>query len=621
MFNFRTYLNCLIISLLLLGATAAVSAQTPDATPQTANAHPTAPAPEPAAARFGAVIPTEPVPAQTPQTLRPTPDLLRLGVDNGRAVTLSMNDAIRRALENNNDIEIARDDVRLAETQLRVLQGVFDPIFSFSPTYSRSTRPQGTSLGGAGSSGTVSGSNFTYNTSVTKEFDKNGMSVTGFFNNQRQTTSSSFSSFSPSYSSDLGVRFQMPLWRERKIDRTRRDIRIQRKFLEQSDADFRRRTIEVIAQVQNAYWDLVFALRDQENRVANLSLSRENLRRVEAQITVGSAAPLARAEVLTELSNREAEVLSATQTVSSAENNLKQLLLREAQDADWGAQIVPTDKPNFDDTPVSLPDALTEARANRPEMRRLQLARDINDVNQEFAKDQLKPRINLTASYTNTGLAGSPLQSGSVTSPLIAGSAAANTNADAFLLNEVNRLRGLQGLPVLTPPTITFNTSPPADLIGGYGRNLVNTLKFKTNEYSVGVTIELPFKNKTAQANLAAAQISRHQIDTQARQTEQSIELEVRNAAQALETARQRVLTAREARKNAELQLAGEQKLYQVGRSTTFVLFSRENTLANARNAEVRAETDYNKALANLQRATSSTLRANNVIIDTPTVP
>jgi HAE1 family hydrophobic/amphiphilic exporter-1 len=104
------------------------------------------------------------------------------------------------------------------------------------------------------------------------------------------------------------------------------------------------------------------------------------------------------------------------------------------------------------------------------------------------------------------------------------------------------------------------------------------------------------------------------------RSQELGVEVEVRNAAQAVETARRRVLSARQARENAELQLAGEQRLYQVGRSTTFLLFQRENQLVNARNQELRAETDYNKALAELQRATSTTLRANNVIVETPTM-
>ncbi|HYO90582.1 MAG TPA: TolC family protein, partial [Pyrinomonadaceae bacterium] len=132
---------------------------------------------------------------------------------------------------------------------------------------------------------------------------------------------------------------------------------------------------------------------------------------------------------------------------------------------------------------------------------------------------------------------------------------------------------------------------------------------------------QLPLRNRTAQANLAGANIQRTQLEASTRLQEQVVEVEVRNAAQAVETARRRVITARAARENAELQLQGEQRLYQVGRSTTFLLFQRENALTNARNAELRAETDYNKALADLQRATSTTLRANNVIVETPTVP
>ena len=93
---------------------------------------------------------------------------------------------------------------------------------------------------------------------------------------------------------------------------------------------------------------------------------------------------------------------------------------------------------------------------------------------------------------------------------------------------------------------------------------------------------------------------------------------EVRNAVQALETARQRVLSARKARTNAEIQLEGERKLFEAGRSTTFILFQRENSLANARNAEIRAETDYNKAISDLQRATSTTFQMNNIEIQSP---
>jgi outer membrane protein TolC len=158
-------------------------------------------------------------------------------------------------------------------------------------------------------------------------------------------------------------------------------------------------------------------------------------------------------------------------------------------------------------------------------------------------------------------------------------------------------------------------------LIGGYAQDLRNLFNFRTRNISLGVSIQIPFKNKTAEAELAGARIQHGQLEASMRSQEQIIEVDVRNAAQSVETARARVLAAREARRNAELQLEGEQRLYQVGRSTTFLLFQRENALTNARNAELRAETDYNKALADLQRATSTTLRANNVIVSEPIQP
>jgi outer membrane protein TolC len=192
-------------------------------------------------------------------------------------------------------------------------------------------------------------------------------------------------------------------------------------------------------------------------------------------------------------------------------------------------------------------------------------------------------------------------------------------NSAAFLLDQIRAIQLAQGLPLATSPLVAVQDSRLNQrLIGGYGQNIRNLFSGETRNITLGVSISLPFKNKTAEANLAGVRIQKDQLLATTRAQEQLIEVDVRNSAQAVESARQRVLSARDARQNAELQLEGEQRLYQVGRSTTFLLFQRENALANARAAELRAETDYNKALADLQRATSTTLRANNVIVEGP---
>ena len=535
--------------------------------------------------------------------------LKRVGVQAGQTVPLSLNEAIRKALENNNTIEVARTDVRFQETQLRSLLGNYDPVFSILPTYRRNS-----------TTGSTATNDFNVNSDVSGLIKPGGGNYSVFFNNSRtenrfaQNQLSSGSnigggSTSALYFANLGVQFNQPLLRNFGIDNTRRLIKIQRKVLQQSDADFRRQTIEIISQVQRAYWDLVFALRDQQNRQANLNLSKENLRQVEARIEAGAAAPLARAEVATELANREGDVLLAAQQVTTTENTLKTLVLKDPTMPEWSYSFVPTDSPVYSNDPIVLDDAMKDAIENRPELRRLKLQKDINAIDLDFFRNQTKPRIDLNTTFSLGGLSqtGNQIPEG-LTVPQFTGN-------DKILLDKLNPL--LPANMRIENPNIPV-TPPPGFLTGGYNQALRNILRTDAPSYSVGLTIQFPLRNRTAEANLAGAKVIQEQIDAQTRSQEQIVVAEVRNAVQSVETARERVLTARRAVQNAEIQLEGERKLYEVGRSTQFLLFQRENALTNARNSEIRAETDYNKALADLQRATSTTFRVNNIQVDSP---
>lgn len=535
----------------------------------------------------------------------------RVGIQTAQTVPLSLNEAIRKALENNNSIEISRTDVRFQETQLRSLQGNYDPVIAFTPTYRRNS-----------TTGSTPTNDFTVSSDFSQLIKPGGGNYSVFFNNNRtenrfaQNQLSSGSnlaggSTSALYSASLGFQYNQPLFRNFGIDNNRRLIKIQRKVLQQSDADFRRQTIEIISQVQQSYWDLVFALRDQQNRLANLNLAKENLRQVEARIEAGAAAPLARAEVATELANREGDVLLATQQVTITENTLKTLVLKEPAAAEWSYSFVPTDSPVFSTDPIVLDDAMKDAIDNRPELRRLRLQRDINGIDIDFFKNQTKPRIDLNTTFSLGGLSqtGNQITEG-LTFPQFTG----NDEILRQNLNVLLRNSGLQTVDNLNIPV----TPSPSFLTGGYNQALRNILRTDAPNYSVGLTIQFPLRNRTAEADLAGARVQQEQIGAQTRSQEQIVVAEVRNAVQAVETARERVLTARRAVQNAGIQLEGERKLYEVGRSTTFLLFQRENTLTNARNSEIRAETDYNKALSDLQRATSTTFRVNNIEVASP---
>src|SRR6266404_3697600 len=342
------------------------------------------------------------------QPVPPLPDLTRVGILSSNVVPLSLNDAIRRALQNNNDIEVARDDVRFAEQQLISLQGVYEPIFSVTPQIIQNITPQQSSLGGSGSTGKTKTTTLNLSPSITKSFEKGGGNYTLSFANSHVNTSNSFSLINPYYSSNLSLQINQPLLRNRSIDANRHAIRVQKKRLEQSDSDFRARTIAIIAQVQAAYWNLVFALRNQQNQLESLNLSRQNMKNIEAQIAAGAKAPLARAQVQTDIATRESNLFIATQNVSVAENSLKQLMLRDPMSPEWSAQLTPTDVPAFDVSPVNLTAALDEAHKNRPELRRLSLQKEITGIDIQYYKNQTKPQIDLTGTVATTGLAGTP---------------------------------------------------------------------------------------------------------------------------------------------------------------------------------------------------------------------
>jgi len=600
-----------VLALLLL-VTIGVAAQTPTPTPVNPATQPPggepSPTPPPTAppgtqtqpitAPPGAnVMPTpQPAPTETPgqeprepnfpsvqaQPVPPLPDLTRIGIVSSNIMTLSLTDAIRKALQDNNDIEIARDDVKIAEYGLQSLYGVYDPVFSVTPTYDKRISPVTSIFAGGTASGTVSTTTYSLSPTLSKNFSTGGGNYTLGFANSKTVTSATSSTLNPFYSSNLSLSFTQPLWRNRSIDANRHSIRIQKKFIEQSDSDFRARTISIISQVQAAYWNLVFALRNQQNQLESLNVSRQNMRIIEAQIEAGAKAPLDRAQVQTDIASRETNLFIATQNVSVAENTLKQLMLHGPEAPEWTAQITPTDSPVLDLAPVNLPLALEEGHKNRPEIRRLNLQKEINTLDLQYFDNQTKPQINLTGTVATTGLAGTNI------------------------------------LPACPPPTAGA-PCVTAKYIGGYGQDLSNLFSGTTRNVNFGVSISFPFKNRTAEANLATARVQREQLEASFRSQDQAIEMDVRNAAQAVDTARRRVIASKAARESAEQQLAGEEKLYEVGRSTTFLLLERQNSLTAARTDELAAQTDYNKALADLQRATGSTLRVNNVVVQTPT--
>jgi len=532
---------------------------------------------------------------------RPLPEQSRVGIDVDRQQPLSLRDALAMALENNKDIEVARENVRIAEFDLRGAQGAYDPRFTTSAFYERAENPISNFLSG-GQNGSTIQSDYTATARLEGQSPVLGGNYRLDFSSIRLTTNNQFTALSPQYPTALTFSYTQPLWRGLKIDNSRRQIQIARKNLSLTDAQFRQRAIDTITNVQRAYWDLVFALRSLQVQRDAMSVARTQLEHNKRLVTEGQLAPIDVVAAEAQISTYEQGVFSALEEVSRAENNLKNLIAQNQKAEIWSASIVPTDPVELTVPNVTLPDALKTAMENRPELQQSNVLQEINKIDQRYFKDQTKPAIDLVGAYGVTGLAGA--LSSNVVNPFTQSNLQVRQRID-----ELSALAGLEPLPVIPPQTF----SP--DLLGGYGQSLQNLLANRYGTARVGVQISLPLRNRTAEAQLGRSLVEGERLGTQREQLEQTIQVDVRNALQAVRSSEARLRAAVATREANEQQFASEQRKLDAGQSTTFLVLERQTSLTESRGLELKAQTDLNKAIADLQRATGNALRVNSIVV------
>jgi outer membrane protein TolC len=554
-----------------------------------------------AAARTGAQVVK---PAQSPareaqQPSAPTANdqARRVGVDESRPLALTLFDAVKMALGNNQELEVERINVRQSEYDLFAARGATDIGVGASTYYEQRTIPVGSLLQG-GANGALTTKTLNYDFTA-QQLLPTGGSWLAQFTNSRGDTNSQFVSLNPQYNTALNVQIRQPILRSFSIDDVRRRIRVANRRLDLTDSQFRQKAIDIVSRVQRAYWDLAFALRDVEIRRESVELARTQLGRNKRMVDEGTLAPIELVSVEVELEKRNEDVLTALESVTRAENALKQLILRDRTDRAWGQPIIPSESPEVRGTGYSLSDAVAAAFVNRPELAQNDLQQEINKVDIKYFENQTKPQVDLIASYTSTGLSGAPV---------LTGNPFAGTTT--LLLDRVNTLSDRLGLPpVVVPP----GGELPDFLLGGYGQSLRNLFSNDFRTIRFGLAFNFPLRNRTSEAQLGRAVAEGRKIGAQRKTLEQAIEAEVRNALQAVDTGRQRVESARASREAARKQLESEQRRFQGGFSTTYLVLERQNALSEAQGRELRAMTDYNKAISELQRVMGTTLTSANV--------
>jgi len=474
------------------------------------------------------------------------------------SVPLSLEDAVRRASENNLDIQVERLNPQTFDLSIAGLQAVYHP--TATSRYGRTDNVRlPTSLLNPGSPNI---STMTYNAGVTQAMRWGGGSLTTSFNNQRQASSDVFSNFNPQFNSSLNFNYTQPLLRNFRIDSTRQAIKTTMISRDTADLNLKARTTNTLAAVRSAYWDYVYSIQAVDVARQSLTLAQKLLSDNRIRVDIGTMAPMDVVQARAEEATRQQAVTTATATMRTAELSLKRLIVSGTNDPLWAQHIEPTDRPDFQAVTVDVESAVRAALQQRTD---LQVARNTmasNNVILKSLNDQKLPAVDLTTSYGGSGLGG--------TSFTFAGSG-------------LDRVK-------------------TGEIPGSYTDALSSLFDRKYPNWTMQVNVSYPIGGSAADANAARTKLLISQNEAQIRASELTVATEVTNAALQVQNNVEGLAAARAARELSQQRLDAESSRFEVGMSTNYQVVQAQRDLRDAQNSELRALLNYRKSLVEFDR-------------------
>jgi outer membrane protein len=500
---------------------------------------------------------------------------------------LTMGDLINLILQNNLDISVNRLSPLSSQYLIDTLYRQFEPTLTLQASVGRNTTPATTVLAGASNPSTLSGN---YSVAFDQNFQTGTIfSVDAIMN--RSSSNSFFSTLNPSWSGTMRYSFTQHLLRDFGRNVNTRGIRIARNNEKISEVQFERQLIDLVAQAQRSYWDLVFTAEDIKVKQRSTDLAKKTLSDNEIQVKIGTLAPIDLVQAESEVANRTLQLVTSSYTEAQTQDVVKKLLTSQGDPGTVMAKLTPLDgvrKPGAADV-LPVDQAIKIALENRPEMKQLSIDLENKKIDLEYTKNQLLPSVDLIASYTQTGVAGTKSES----------------SGGIF-----------GGAQVCTPTTPANQSCINPNLIGGLGTSFGQLFSYNYTGYQAGISIQIPLRNRAAQADSARAatehRISENRITAQAQQ----IALEVRNSLTQVDMNKARIDAASKARELAERRLEAEQKKFDLGASTIRFVLEEQRNLAQAQTDEIQSLINYTKSLVDFDRATGMTLKKNNIEIE-----
>ncbi len=484
----------------------------------------------------------------TPQEESPQP-----GSADAGELRLSLREAVLLALKNNLDIAIANYNPKISAEGITIAKAVFDPVASLTADGNRTVTPVASGLAGATALSKIE--NQDVNASLTQSLPIGG-SYTLSLTNNRQVTNSSFALINPSYKTFLTLSITQNLLKNFGPDVNTAPIKIARNNQAISVTQLRQQANQVITNVHNDYWNLVFAIENLEVQKRSLRLARELEELNKARVRAGVAAPVEVTQAEAQAAAQVQNVILAEKAIKDAEDQLKLIINIPDGERVWTRTIVPADAAPFEVLLVNADVSIQEALEKRPEYAAAKLTLQNTDLNLRVARNQLLPSLQLQGSV------------------------------------------GLNGL-----------NEPNQSLGSDYSRLTSGDF----TSWSAALVLTYPLGNRSAKSAFVQARLTDDPARVSLLNLTRQIVSPVREAVRRIEADVRRVEATRAARALAEEQLRVERKRLEAGVTTTFNVLSFQRDLAAAQASEIQAITTYNQDLANLEFQKGTVLEKNRL--------
>ena len=406
------------------------------------------------------------------------------------------------------------------------------------------------------------------------------------FNNSRITSNNPFTTISPDIASNFKFQLTQHLLQGLGFAPNTRYLRIAKNDREISDVAFRMQVTTTVDQIENIYWDLVYAYEYARVQRENLAFAEKTLSDTKKQVDIGTLAPI-------EVVRAQNTVATDQQNVTLSQTNLEleQLLMKNAlsrtlQDPVLaGAEVVPTSTMNLpaQEPVVPTEDLVNDALAHRPEVSIARINLTNTEISKKAIRSALLPSLDLFAYYGGSGLGGAQNPSSlCANQPLV--------EQEAGFCTGFNQATGTTTIPAIAPV--------------GYGSTLNQLVNSSAPDKGAGLTLNIPLRNRAAQALQLRSELEYRQAQVRTQQIENLVRIEVRNAQFAVQQDRAAVQAAEAAVTLGRQSLDAEQKKYALGASTTTLVLQQQSQLATAESTFVSATATYEKSRVELDRAT-----------------